>query len=54
VNPAGCHGGSFWRIISAGHSSGSFWRVLMASKKSRFLKKRKAKEKEENVHSVDL
>jgi hypothetical protein len=51
VNPAGCLGGSFWRIISVGHSGGSFWRVLMASKTS---EKRKAKEKEENVHSVDL
>jgi hypothetical protein len=60
VNPAGCHGRFFWRVISAGYFGGSFWRVIlaghfgafiwrvfMAKEKSGFLKKRKAKEKEE-------
>jgi hypothetical protein len=28
VNPAGCHGKLFWRVISAGHFGGSFRRVI--------------------------
>jgi hypothetical protein len=54
VNPAGCHGRFFWGVISAGYFGAFIWRVFMASKTSGFLKKRKAKEKEENVYSVDL
>jgi hypothetical protein len=47
VNPAGCHGRFFWQVISAGYFGAFIWRVFMASKTSGFLKKRKAKEKEE-------
>jgi hypothetical protein len=46
VNLAGCHGGFFWRVISAGYFGAFIWRVFMASKTSGFLKKRKAKGKE--------
>ncbi len=35
-NPASCHGGSFWRVISAGNFGTFIWRVFMASKSSRY------------------
>jgi hypothetical protein len=45
VNPAGCHGRFFWRVISAGYFGVFIWRVFLASKTSGFLKKRKGKRK---------
>jgi hypothetical protein len=50
VNPADCHGRFFWRVILAHLFGGFSWPVKQAG----FWTKRKAKEKEENVHSVDL
>jgi hypothetical protein len=46
VNPAGCHGRFFWRVISAGYFGAFIWRVFMASKTSGFLEEKKSKEKE--------
>jgi hypothetical protein len=40
-------GGSFRWVISAGYFGAFTWRVFMANETSGFLKKRKAKEKEE-------
>ncbi len=48
-------GGSFRRVISAGYFGAFIWQVFMANETSGFLKKRKkSREKEENVYSVDL
>jgi hypothetical protein len=41
MNPTSCHGGFFWRVISADDFGTFIWRVFMASKSSGF--KRKAK-----------
>jgi hypothetical protein len=30
VNPAGCHGKIFWRVILAHLFGGSFWRIYLA------------------------
>jgi hypothetical protein len=53
VNPAGCHGKLFWRVISgvilAGHFGTFIWRVFMANETSGFQRKGKAKEKREKV-----
>jgi hypothetical protein len=43
----GYFGGLFRRVILAGYYGAFIWRVFMASETSGFLKKRKAKEKEE-------
>jgi hypothetical protein len=43
VNPAGCHGGFFWRVISAVYFGAFIWRVFMASKTSGFLEEKKRK-----------
>jgi hypothetical protein len=51
VNLAGCHGGFFWRVILVGYFGAFIWRVFMASKSSRFLKKRKAKEKRSKMYT---
>jgi hypothetical protein len=53
VNPAGCHGKLFWRVISAGY----FWRVILAHlfggfswpMKQAGSKEKKAKKGKENV-----
>jgi hypothetical protein len=44
MNPASCHGGFFWRVISAGDFGTFIWRVFMASKSSG-LKRESKKEK---------
>jgi hypothetical protein len=58
LNPASCHGGSFWRVISTGDSGTFIWRVFMASKFSEYSvgsKESKAKKRKVNcVYSVDL
>jgi hypothetical protein len=47
VNPAGCHGKIFWRVILAHLFGGFSWSMKQASFKQR-------KEKKRNVQSVDL
>ena len=47
-------GGSFRRVISAGYFGTFIWRVFMANETSGFLREEKAKERKENVYSVDL
>jgi hypothetical protein len=47
VNPAGCHGKIFWRVILAHLFGGFSWLMKQASFKQR-------KEKKRNVQSVDL
>ncbi len=39
MNPASCHGGFFWQVISEGDFGIFIWRVFMASKSSGFWRK---------------
>jgi hypothetical protein len=54
VNPAGCHGRFFWRVISAGYFGAFFGGFSWPVKQAGFWRKRKAKKKKEKAHSVVL
>jgi hypothetical protein len=50
VNPAGCHGKLFWRVILADYFGAFIWRVFMVNETSGFQRKeKKSKDKKRNV-----